>query len=175
MKAMFMPSLSKSASASLALCLIACGALLGCGSGAPASDSAEKQPAAKRAQAADNPEEAPKPRKSVFLVKGLPDPFHPEAKKEKAAAAVSGALPAQDSAAILKAGFQAIIGTSDQTLAVIHGAILEPRRSTVIQTEVGGRHYELAVRCLDISDSQVTLQVEGEPRPITLTLPKRQF
>lgn len=121
---------------------------------------------------------AVQPRRSVFTVgKEVRDPFFPGSKKPEETATVAAEpvkeTSLEDLKKVLTAGFQGIIGTTDRRMALIHNTVLEPRKTAEIVARMGGREYRLPLRCLDVARESVTVQVDGQPLPITISGPAR--
>lgn len=166
-----LPMAKQKARAPLLLLMLS-GMLAGCGSSESASGSAAGNTPAKKAAASGTPEAAipVEPRLSVFNPAPR-DPFYPHLKKAeaKSVAATSDkpGVPG-DVKSFLTAGFQGIVGTPERRMAMIHNTILEPRRSAVITARLAGKEHRVALRCLDVAWDSVTVQVEGQPFPITI-------
>lgn len=158
-----------------ALLALMTGLAVGCGS-EPESQGGANNTISSKASASDGETAAATPaeaRKSMFTAgKGARDPFFPGARKTVepvvAAAPVKEAT-AEDLKRVLTAGFQGIIGTADRKMALIHNTVLEPRKEAQIVAREGGQEYRMGVRCLDIARDSVTLQVNGQPFPITVS------
>ena len=159
--------------------LVLAGWLAGAGCGSEPAAQGSPSPAPRKASASEAQvlETAPaEPRRSVFTVgKDVRDPFFPGSRKPeeptKVAAEPVREVNLEDMKNVLTSGFQGIIGTTDRRMALIHNTVLEPRKTAEIVARLEGREYRLALRCLDVARDSVTVQVDGQPLPITISVP----
>ncbi len=109
--------------------------------------------------------------RSVFGTEAtLRDPFFPKAKATAQRGNASGTESAGPAnfAALLQSGFQGVIGTEQDRLAVVHNVILEPSKKATIVVRQGTKELRIPVRCREISKDTVVLEVAGQG-PVRLT------
>jgi hypothetical protein len=149
--------------------------LAGCSSSSPnaaappaASPSPESKAGAKSgpALAANTPAAS-----SVFTIsKDSRDPFFPKAKRamEVAEPATQQPVSAIDILALLRQGFQGVIGSGETRIALINNVMLEPGRQTVIPIAAAGQSRSVAVRCREVTKDAVVLELQGYPQPVKI-------
>lgn len=163
------------------LCAVVLTAILaGCGGEPPKVAAPGKQDAAKpasmvsAASSTANTPGSPFP-KSVFVKNPLKNPFYP-ARPETRNDAPQAAQPSPSDAARqlrekLSAGFMGVMGAGEERMAVINDIILHPGGDAEIPlTMDDGKQVVVKVKCLKILRNSVLLKVDGQEKPVTVTL-----
>jgi hypothetical protein len=70
---------------------------------------------------------------------------------------------------MLRAGFQGIMGAGENRLAVVNNAIIEPGKIVSVPLGAPGSGKFVRVRVTEILKDSVTLEIEGQRQPLTLT------
>jgi len=155
--------------------LLACGVslfLTACGSApeAPAATARKARPTPAAAGAESKPSPLAAHRSVFGTEANLRDPFFPKAKTTAQRGNASGTEAAGPAnfAALLQSGFQGVIGTDQDRLAVVHNVILEPSKKATIVVRQGAKEFKIPVRCREISKDTVVLEVAGQG-PVRLT------
>lgn len=148
---------------------LACGTLLSlcaCGSAPETSPPSAKQvrpaPAAAAAELRTNMIAA---HRSAFGSEAnLRDPFFPKSRKSdlREGGRANDGEPQANYASLLQAGFQGVIGTDVERLAMVYNVILEPKKKATIIVRNGAKEVKIPVRCREISKDGVVLEVPGQ-------------
>ena len=137
---------------------------------ASAADRKPKEPSTKSPEVVKADVATPAP-KSVFSAdKDSRDPFFPKSNRpHKTETSPTPATTATDVVSMLRSGFQGIMGAGENRLAVVNNAIIEPGKIVSVPLGAPGSGKFVRVRVTEILKDSVTLEIEGQRQPLTLT------
>jgi hypothetical protein len=151
--------------AAMVLALTGCSSSASNSGAATATQSAEPKTSVKDAALVAN---APASKSVFSLDKTSRDPFFPKAKRVTESEPTNQPAAAIDIIALLREGFQGVIGSGENRIALINNVMLEPGRQTVIPISAGGQSRSIPVRCREVLRDAVVLEVQGYPQPVRI-------
>ena len=154
-----------------AACFVAMALLPGCRKAPPPAPPKATPPAAAKTSAA-----APAPTNDLTaylsVFDDLPpqqgkDPFYPTSHRREPAAPIAVAAQAHVESTLVLKG---IVGSVGRRIAVINNETMQQGEEASIRTPAG----HVRVKCLEIGEDSVLVQVDGEPQPKKLVMQQKK-